>query len=123
MLNLKLNVSKTKVMIFENGRHTSNDFFLYNTRIEIVESFKYLGVYIFKNGNWNRIQRYISQHASYPLHNLFIVCNQLELPVSQMISLFESIVLATFNYTAEVLWTSCWYIEMIHTKFCRRLLV
>lgn len=123
MWNLKLNVSKTKVMIFENGRHTSYDFFLYNTRIEIVESFKYLGVYLFKNGNWNRTQKYIAQHASYSLHNLFIVCNQLELPVSQMISLFDSIVLPTLNYAAEV-----WghhagpNIEIIHTKFCRRLL-
>jgi hypothetical protein len=31
MWNLILNVSKTKVMIFENGRHTSYEFFLYNT--------------------------------------------------------------------------------------------
>jgi len=36
---LKLNVNKTKVMIFENGRHTNYDFFLYNSKIEIVQSF------------------------------------------------------------------------------------
>jgi hypothetical protein len=45
--NLKINVAKTKVMIFENGRSTEHDFFLYNTRLEIVESFKYLGIYFF----------------------------------------------------------------------------
>jgi len=30
---LKLNVTKTKVMIFESKRHTSDDFFLYNSKI------------------------------------------------------------------------------------------
>ena len=36
MWKLKLNVNKTKIMIFENGRHTDYDFFLYNTRVKVV---------------------------------------------------------------------------------------
>jgi hypothetical protein len=67
-------------MIFENGRHTSYDFYICNSRIDIVQSFKYLGVHLFKNGIGT--QRRIAQYAQFS-HNLFIVYYQLELPVSQ----------------------------------------
>ena len=53
--DLKINVSKTKVLIFEkSSRHTHYYFYLQNETLEIVTSFKYQGVYFFKNGNWHR---------------------------------------------------------------------
>ena len=48
---------KTKVMIFEKGEPTYCDIFLNNVKLEVVDSFKYLEVYFFKNGNWNRTQK------------------------------------------------------------------
>ena len=68
---LKINTRKTKVMIFEKGRHTSCDLFLNNVKLEVVQSFKYLGVHFFKNGNWFRTQKRLANHASRALHNLF----------------------------------------------------
>lgn len=44
---LKINTSKTKTMIFEKGRHTTFDFYLNNTKLEVVSSFKYLGMHFF----------------------------------------------------------------------------
>ena len=121
--NLKINVNKTKIMIFENGRHTKHDFFIYNSKIEIVHCFKYLGVYFYKNGNWNRTQKRVAQHASYSLHNLFIVCNQLELPISQKSKLFDSLVAPILNYASEI-WGfhKAPDVEIIHSKFCRKIL-
>ena len=118
-----MNTKKTKIMIFEKGRKTHYDFFLYNTKIEITESFKYLGVHLFKNGNWNRTQKRIAQHASYSLHNLFTIYNQLDLPISQKVDLFDSLVLPTLNYSAEV-WGhhACPNVESIFLKFCRKIL-
>ena len=123
MWNLKINVNITKIMIFENGRHTSHDFFMYTSLIETVKSFQYIGVHFFKNGNWNRTQKRVAQHASFSLHNLFIVYNQLNLPISQKSKLFDSLVAPTLNYSAEV-----WGyhkgpdVEIVHNKFCRKLL-
>ena len=37
-------------MIFEKGRHSQYDFYIYNTAIEVVDSFKYLGITLFKMG-------------------------------------------------------------------------
>ena len=121
--NLKLNVNKTKIMIFENSRPTLYDFFLNDTRIEIVNSFKYLGIHFFKNGNWSRTQKVIAQHAAFSLHNLFIVYNQLDLPISQKINLFDSLVLPVLNYSAEIWgYHSSPDVEAIFSKFCKRIL-
>ena len=110
-------------MIFEKGRHTYHDFYIYDTRIEKVELFKYLGVFFFKNGNWSRTQKRIAQHASFSLHNIFIVFNQLELPVSKKLDLFDSLVLPILNYAAAV-WGNhpSPDVETIFSKFCRRIL-
>ena len=47
-------------MIFEKGKRTHYDFFIYNSVLELVESFKYLGITLFKNGNWYRSEKKIS---------------------------------------------------------------
>ena len=120
---IKINTNKTKVMIFEKGRRTTHEFFIYNMAIEVVDSFKYLGITLFKNGNWYRSQKCISQHASYALYNLFTVFNNVELPVTQKCKLFDSLVGSILNFGAEI-----WGkhegtdIELIHTKFLRRVL-
>ena len=44
---LKVNTNKTKLMIFEDGRHTTRAFLLTNTVREIVKTFKYLGLCLF----------------------------------------------------------------------------
>ena len=57
---LKININKTKILIFEKGgRYSIYNFYLYNEQLEVVSSFKYLGVYVFKNGKWSRAQKYV----------------------------------------------------------------
>jgi len=69
---LKINVAKTKAMVFENGRSTHIDLYIYNTPVEIVQSFKYLGFHFFKNGIFLKSQKIIAQHAySFSLYRLF----------------------------------------------------
>ena len=45
---LKINTKKTKAMIFEKGRHSHFDFYINNTKLELVTSFKYLGIHFSK---------------------------------------------------------------------------
>ena len=99
-------------------------FFQYNTRVEVVKSFRYLGVYLHKNGKWKRTQAHIAQNASFSLHKLFTTFSNLELPISNKVDLFEKIVTPVLNYAAEV-----WGhhqgsdVESILTKFCRKILL
>ena len=120
---LNINISKTKAMIFEKGRHTTYDFYLNNKKLELVTSFKYLGIHFFKNGNWFRTQKRIAEHASYALHNLFALFNQIELSISEKCRLFDTLVGSILNYSAEVIGLyEAKDIELIHTKFCRWIL-
>ena len=91
---LKVNTGKTKIMMFESGRHTSHDFIFYNAVLEVVSSFKYLGIWLFKNGHFNRKQKKIAQQSMFALHSLFIVFNQLDLSMQDKIKLQYSITLS-----------------------------
>ena len=51
-----MNTNESKVMMFEKGRRTFYEFFIYIRNIDIVDNFKYLGITLFKNGNWYRSQ-------------------------------------------------------------------
>ena len=100
---LKINVAKTKVFIFEKStRHTHYNFSLYNENLEVVNSFKYLGVYFFKNGNWHRTQKCIAKHASKAMHRLFSVFNNYEFKTSEKCKLFDVLVSPVLNYSCEI---------------------
>ena len=68
---LNVNTQKTKVMIFEKGRTTNLRFYYDNQELEIVDSFKYLGVTFYKNGHWFRTQKCFAEYGTYALHNLY----------------------------------------------------
>ena len=120
---LKINTSKTKAMIFEKGRHTSYDFYLNNTKLEIVTSFKCLGIYLFKNGNWHRTQKYIAEHVSHVLHNLFAILSEVEISTAEKCKIFDAFISSVLNYSTEIWgYHEAKDVEIVHTKFCRKLL-
>ena len=120
---LKINTTKTKIMIFERGRATYSDFFIYGTKLEIVSNFKYLGLDFFKNGSWSRSQKNIAKRASYALNNLFLIFSNIELPLSQKCKLFDILVSSILQFGSEIIGLhQCNDLELIHTKFLRRIL-
>ena len=73
-LGLKINTNTTKVLIFEKGsRYTDRSFYLYNSKLEIVTQFKYLGVNFYKNGRWNQTNKYIAEHALKDMNDCFVI--------------------------------------------------
>ena len=121
---LKININKTKVLIFEkNGRGTNFNFFLYNEKLEIVRSFKNLGVYFFENENWYRTQKSIAEHASKAMYRRFSILSQYEYKTEEKCKLFDTFVSSVLNYSSEV-----WGfqegkdIEQVHTKCLRKVL-
>lgn len=121
--DLLVNTEKTKIMIFETGRKTQKSFHFDDTVLELVDSFKYLGMTFYKNGNWNRSQKYIAEHGSYALHNLYRILANISLNIPEKFKLFDSLVGSVLSYASEI-----WGyhqgidIERIHTRFCRSVL-
>ena len=111
-------------MIFKNGRYYSyNVFYINGQKIEIVESFKYLGISFLKNGNWFQTQKCIAKHAAFAMHNLFRILNTVELPTYQKCKLFDSLVGSILSFGSEI-WgmNEASDIELVNTKFLRRIL-
>ena len=121
--HLTINSSKTKIMVFENGKHSHPRIYLNGVELEVVKSFRYLGLELFKNGNWSRTQKHIAQHATRALHKLYNLFKQITVPISQQLKLFDSLVGSIMSYASE-----SWGhheapdIEKIHTKFLRNIL-
>ena len=68
---LTVNVSKTKVMIISRGRQNAIiNFYLNNTKLEIVQEYKYLGIYLSKSGSFNKAKKYIAEQANKALFAL-----------------------------------------------------
>ena len=89
-------------MIFELGRHTNHNFGLNDILLEVVTTFRYLGINLFKNGNLFRLHKKLAQHASVALHNLFVVFDRFNVNIREQCSLFDSLVGSVLDYGAEI---------------------
>ena len=103
---LNVNTQKTKVMLFEKGKTANKMFYYSDIELESVHSCKYLGVTLYKNGNWHRTQKCIAEYGTYSLHNLYKTLSNIELPVSEKFKLFDSFVGSVLCYASEV-WGYC----------------
>ena len=55
-------------MIFEKGLKTDMHIYYNNTELEVVDSFKYLGIILYKHGSWNRMQNCLGECGYFALH-------------------------------------------------------
>ena len=122
--DLKVNTDKTKIMIFKRGRKTNVDLYYSNTLLEVVDNFKYLGTMFYKNGGWNRTQKYLSDYGSFAFHNLNrLFQNIITLSDTETFKLFDCLVGSVLSYASEV-WGfhKAPDVERLHTRFCRNIL-
>ena len=100
--NLRVNTEKLKIMIFERGKSNNFRFYYNDQQLEIVESFKYLGVTFYKNGYWHRTQKCIAEYGTYALHNLYRTLSNIQLSTKEKLKLFDSLVGSVLSYASEV---------------------
>ena len=68
---LTVNTHKTKVMIFSRGNPKMNyDFTLNLEPLEIVSEYKYLGIYLSKDGSFLSTKTHIANQASRAMYSL-----------------------------------------------------
>ena len=123
---LKVNTSKTKVMVFrEAGLLPRNlEFIFDNTVLEIVGKFTYLGVVFTSGGSFTEAQNTLAGQAR---KALFIVEKYIykftTLSTSHTIDLFDKLILPVLNYCSEV-WgfIPAHTIERVHLQYCKKLL-
>ena len=77
---LKVNESKTKVVIFGARKTDSFSFHLGNTPLEVVDNYRYLGTYFSKTRSFLKARKYIAEQAKKEQRKLCIYC-KLELRI------------------------------------------
>lgn len=117
---LTINTDKSKVIIFGSRKTKAFNFKLGNTKLEIVNSYKYLGTFFAPSGSFLITRKHIASQANKAMHLLNMRTNNLNLPVDLQLKLFDNTVLPILTYSAEV-WgfESCKILEPIHNQFLR----
>ncbi len=106
-----INVSKTKVVVFEKRNSAAPEFTYRVTTIEWVQSFRYLGLELHSTRSMVvAINKLIAarKKALFALHRR---CNDLSITDSKaMCQLFDSLVRPILSYACEV-WTGCTWVK------------
>lgn len=121
---LKVNTSKTKVVVFSKRRFRSNFIFkIYGQPIEVQDSYSYLGVTFNYNGNFNTARKKLLDQAQKSLYGLFRKIQNISIPIDLQLKLFDSLVTPILLYSAEV-WgfENKGNIEKMHLQFCKKIL-
>ena len=137
---LKINTSKTQIVIFNSKGSNSGAFHIQfdDNEIKIVSSYKYLGIIMHKSGKFHQGIETLSSKA---LKSLF--CLQKALysdkisPIDMQIKVFDSVIIPILTYCSEIWGQDLLHnskefktniiddkskIEVVHMRFCKRIL-
>ena len=101
---LEINCSKTKISIFSRGKINSSKYnFLYGgSKIEIVNSYKYLGLEFNSSGSFKKTIESLKPQASRAMFSLISKSRRLRLPIDIQLQLYDSTVLPIMLYGCEI---------------------
>ena len=122
-IGLKVNLDKTKVMVFRNGGHLAvhEKRFIHGQRLEVVGSYVYLGYTLTTKLSVSNALEPIMVKAKKKVMNILrkIKCTDIRI----FLRLFDQQVQATLIYAAE-LWTAkkIKEIEKVHMSVCKKAL-
>ena len=121
---LKVNVTKTKVMVFSKRKTRQNlQFILQNELLEIVDSFSYLGVIFKYNGTFFDTKKKLVDQAQKALFYIYKIIRNESIPIDLQCKIFDSMIEPILLYGSEV-WgfENLKIIEQTHLKFYKRVL-
>ena len=124
--NLKVNIDKTKIIVFRNWgylRHYEK-WFYGNIRLKVVTYYKYLGLVISSRLSWYMCHKTLAEQASKALFAIKANLKKFEtLSVNVLLKIFDTKVLPILTYGAEI-WISHKGndIENVQHSFCKYIL-
>ena len=98
---LEVNVEKTKVMIFHKKKQRGVFYFNGNV-LEVVDSFRYLGVEFSRTGNFAKGKKYSFDKAQRALFALLQNARKKNLPTDIVLDLYKKMVVPVMLYGCEI---------------------
>ena len=121
---LRVNVTKTKVVVFSRGKiRKLPEIFYEGKQLEIVYDFLYLGLNLNYNNKFNLAQKRAYDRASRAMFCLLKRCRKLSLPLDIQVELFEKMISPILLYGSE-LWgyEKCELANKLQLRFYKLLL-
>ena len=121
---LKINVTKTKIMIFSREKiRNLPDLTFGNSKMEVVFEYNYLGIIFNYNGNFTKAIKSLYDKGSKAMFSLLRKSRSLQLPIDLQLHLFDKVVTPVILYGCEV-WgfESCKILDKLQLKFCKYIL-
>lgn len=119
--DLNVNVSKTKVVIFRNaGKMSDLESWAYNEqKLEVVNTFKYIGMLINFNGKFLQTQKYVADQGRKAVFAISNTMKNYSFNVETQCSVFDTYVHSILLYACEI-WGfhKAPDIEKVHLNFC-----
>ena len=99
-------------------------FFTYDGDIlEIVDSYRYLGILFSANGNFHKRKVNLKEQAERAMFALLNKCNTLDSPIDVQLDLFDKTILPIMIYGCEVWgYENVKILELIQLRFCKYIL-
>ena len=119
---LKINHDKSKIIVFGSSKHIDTGFNLGPNSLEIIDHYKYLGVYFSKSGSFLYARKHTAAQARKAMHLLYMRINNLHLPLDLQLKLFDNTVLPILTYGSEIFgYENLQILERIHNDFLRKI--
>lgn len=101
---LKINCSKTKIVVFSRGKIQADkyNFTFDRDSIEVVSHYKYLGITFNYNGRFRKGELELKEQAQRAMYSIIGTCRKFDLPVDIQIEMFNSMVLPVMTYASEI---------------------
>ncbi len=100
---LRINVNKTKVMVFNKlGRKTTESFSLDGNPLEVVTKYKYLGIYFSSNGSFTYAKDNLKSRAMKACYSLKQTLFMGNYKPKIALSLFDKLIKPIYMYGSEV---------------------
>ncbi|MCG8046717.1 MAG: reverse transcriptase domain-containing protein [Candidatus Thiodiazotropha endolucinida] len=121
---LTVNTTKTKVLIFNTRRYPKDlHFYFKGEKIELVNEYKYLGIFLSKSGKYLNAKKHVAEQANNAMFSLLRKSRSLNLPLSMQIDLFNKMIKPILLYGCEI-WAvgNLDIIERVQLKFLKLIL-
>ena len=100
---LKVNVEKTKIVVFKSGKKRGNKFWYAGEKVEIVSTFKYLGLIFQETGGWKKHQEEMLKKTEIAMgilrRGLYKFKN---FPVTLLFKILDTMIIPILMYGAEI---------------------
>ena len=105
-------------MIFGARKTDGFNFYIGETKLEIVKAYKYLGTYFSPSGSFLTARKHIASQAYKAMHLLNLRIHNLDLPIDLLLKLFDQTVLPIMTYGCGV-WgfESCKILESLTSSY------